>query len=82
MENNKPEPCRVWELIPVKIEDLPGHKSPPATLPRGPNAPPYEQNAVNNCCACTHRIDEPSDDGYGTTVIEVVTTRRKYRLED
>jgi len=80
--NNNPEPCRIWELIPVEIENLPGHGPSPAAVPRGPSAPPYEENARNNCCACTHRTDEPSDDGYGTTVIEVVTTRRKYRLED
>lgn len=46
--------------------------------------PPYEEKPGNYSCTCSHLNTEPSDDGFGTTVIEIttVTTRKKYRRDD
>lgn len=78
--NGKAAPCRIWELIPVNFHS-PATQSP--VLPRNSSpGPPHGENAENNCCS--HLTAEPSDDGFGTTVIEVttVTTRKAYRLDD
>ena len=84
-DNGKFEPCRIWELIPVKVDD--SHSEPSSSRPRTDSSavPPYEEPATGeNCCTCSHSTTGPSDDGYGTTIIEVttVTTRKKYRVED
>jgi hypothetical protein len=83
MENNKPEPCRIWELVPVKVEDVAPQSS---SGPQRDSSPThlYEENTGNQCCSCSHLTTEPGDDDFGTTVIEVttVTTRKKYRFED
>lgn len=85
MDNNKPEPCRIWELVPVKVENV-ASQSSSSSMPQRDYSPvpSYEENAGNRCCTCSHLTTEPGDDGFGTTVIEVttVTTRRKYQLED
>jgi len=85
MANTKSEPCRIWELVPVKIENVASQPSSSSVPQRDSSPiPSYEENAGTHCCTCSHRTTEPSDDGFGTTVIEVttVTTRNKYRLED
>ena len=83
MDNSKFEACRIWELVPVKVDNPATRPSSSSVPPRdsGP-LPPYEGNTGNRC-TCSHVTTEPGDDGFGTTVIEVttVTTRRKYRLE-
>jgi len=85
MDNGKLEACRIWELIPVKVDDFDPQPSSSSTHPRDSgSAPPYEANTGNSCCSCTHLATQTDDDGFGTTVIEVttVTTRKKYRVED
>ena len=87
MENTKPETCRIWKLVPVKIEKVASQgPSSSSSVPQGESSPtpPYEENAGNHCYTCSHLTTEPGDDGFGTTVVEVttVTTRKKYRLED
>jgi len=83
MDNGKPEPCRVWELIPVKLESSSQPSSSFGVQSSSSTAPPYEERTGNQCCTCSHVTAEPGDDGYGTTVTEVltVTTRKKYRVE-
>lgn len=85
MENTKPEPCRIWKLVPVRVDNLARQPSLSsfATL-RDTIDPADEENVGVNCCTCSHLAAEPSDGGFGTTVVEVttVTTRKKYRLED
>jgi len=82
MDNGRPEPCRMWELIPAEVNNL---ARQPSSFPRPPRySNSVEENGGNHCCTCSHLTTEPGDDGFGTTVIEVttVTTRRKYLLED
>ena len=82
MDNGKLESCRIWELIPVKVDDF---ASQPSSSSRDSgSAPPYEADTGNRCSTCSHLTTETGDDGFGTTVIEVttVTTRKKYRVED
>ena len=81
MDNAKFEACRVWELVPVKVDNFAAQSS--SSCGSGP-LPPYEGNVGDHCCNCSHITTEPGDDGFGTTVIEVttVTTRKKYRVED
>jgi len=84
MENSKPEPCRIWELVPIKVENS-AAQSLSSSVPQRDSSPipPYEKTG-NQCCTCSHVLTGCDDDGAGTTVIEVttVTTRKKYRLED
>ncbi|KAF9649761.1 hypothetical protein BDM02DRAFT_1746722 [Thelephora ganbajun] len=84
MDNGKPEPCRIWELVPVKVDNFPAQPSSSGSQRDFNPVPPYEENPGNHCCTCSHVTTEPDDGGYGTTIIEVttVTTRRKFRLED
>jgi len=84
MDNSKVEPCRIWELIPVKVDDFAPQPSSSSMHQRDScSAPPYEANTGNRCCSCSHLTTETDDDGFGTTVVEVttVTTRKKYRVE-
>jgi hypothetical protein len=87
MDNGRPEPCRIWELIPVKVDSFNSRPSSSKSRMDSSSAvPPYEEHAASgeHSCTCSHAATEPSDDGYGTTVIEIttVTTRKKYRVED
>ena len=85
MDNGRFEACRIWELIPVKVNNSDPRPSSSSAPPRDSSPlPSYEGNTGTNCCTCFHHRTEPSDDGFGTTVIEVttVTTRKKYRVED
>ena len=85
MDNSNLEPCRIWELVPIKVQNVASQSSSSSVPQRDFSPiPPYEENAGNNCYTCSHLTTEPGDDGFGTTVIEVttVTTRKKYRLED
>ena len=85
MDNVKPEPCRVWELVPVNVDGAaPQQSSSLGTQRNCSAAPPYQERAGNHCCTCSHVASEPNDDGYGKTVVEVttVTTRKKYRVEE
>ena len=85
MDNGRPEPCRIWELIPVKVDDFaPRPSSSSVPMRDRSSVPPYEANPGNNCCTCSHVTTEPDNDGFGVTVTEVttVTTRKKYRVED
>ena len=85
MDNARPEPCRIWELIPVKVNNFNSQPSSSKSRTDPNDVPPYEEPATgDHSCTCSHTTTEPSDDGYGTTVIEVttVTTRKKYRVED
>ena len=63
---------------------IPSHNLPRPLRLRGILAHSYEGKTGNDCRTCYHLRTEPSDDGFGTTVIEVptATTRKKYRLED
>ena len=81
MENSKPEACRIWELL--RVETPAGRPTPSYVPQRDASAPPYEEH-TGDTCTCSHLTTEPSEDGFGTTVIEVttVTTRRKFRLDD
>ena len=84
-DNGKFEPCRIWELIPVKVDDFHSESSSSRSRTDSSAVPPYEEPATGeHCCTCSHSTTGPSDDDYGTTVIEVttVTTRKKYRVED
>lgn len=85
MANHRFQPCRVWELIPVKVHD-PAPQPSTSFAAQGTSSavPPYEERPGNHCCSCSHVTKEPVDDGYGTTVVEVttVTTRKKYRVEE
>ena len=85
MDNGKLEPCRIWELVPVNVDNFAPQPSSTSVHPRDSgSAPPYEANMGNRCCTCSHLTTEADDDGFGTTVIEVttVTTRKKYRVDD
>jgi len=85
MDNGKLEPCRIWELIPVKVDAFIPQPSSSSAYPRdSSSAPPYGANTGNRCCTCSHLTTEADDDGFGTTVVEVttVTTRKKYWVED
>ena len=84
MDDSRPEPCRIWKLVPVRVENF-GRQSPSSFMPtRDSSVPPHEEKAGNYRCTCSHLTTELGDDGFGTTVTEVttVTTRRRYRLED
>ena len=79
------EPCRIWELVPVKVENFAAQPSSSSMHRMDSDPiPPYEEKPGNYSCTCSHLNTEPSDDGFGTTVIEVttVTTRKKYRRDD
>lgn len=83
MDDSRPEPCRTWKLVPVRVENF-ARQSPPSFMPTTDSSvPPYEEKIGNHRCTCS-RLTELGDDGFGTTVTEVatVTTRRRYRLED
>ncbi|KAF9649758.1 hypothetical protein BDM02DRAFT_3128122 [Thelephora ganbajun] len=84
MGNSKPGPCRIWELIPVNVDNLPAQPPSSGSRMDSNSVPPYEESPGNHCCTCSHVTTEPGDGDFGTTVIEVttVTTRKKYRLED
>jgi len=81
-ENSAAELCRIWEL--VRVESV-FRQPPPSFVPRrDSNVPPYEQNAGDDTCTCTHMTTEPGEGGFGTIVTEVttVTTRRRYQLDN
>ena len=83
MENTRFQACRVWELIPVKVDNFAVWYSSPPVSPRGfIPLPPYEEKGGDDSCTYSHVTTEPDDGSLGTTVTEVttVTTRKRYRL--
>ena len=75
---------RTTELVPVKVENIARQSSSSFVSARDSSVPSYGENAGNHSCTCSHLTTELGDDGFRTTVIEVITviTRRRYRLED
>jgi len=76
------EPWRMWKLVPVKVE---GFFTPPQS-PLGSGSPPsYGENTTGQSSTHTQHAESERDD-FGTIVTEVtttvVTTRKKYRVED
>ena len=81
----EPSTLRMWKLIPVKVE---GVSAPPQASPEtlGSGSPPsYGENTAGQSSTHTQRAESERDD-FGTIVTEVttvvVTTRKKYRVED
>ena len=73
----------IWKLIPVKVEDVfPPSESPSETPGSGP-LPSYDGDTVGQ--SSTRHAESERDD-FGTVVTEVtttvITTRKKYRVED
>ena len=70
---------QVWRLIPV--EAIPP-KPPHEELGLGP-LPPYDENEPGQPPARARHVEQERDD-FGTVVTEVtiVTTRKRYRVED
>ena len=86
-----PAPCRIWKLIPVKVEGMftPSQSSFEAV--GSGSLPPYGEDATGQPSARV-RHTEFEQDEFGTIVNEVtvvttnststVTTRKRYRVED
>ena len=74
----------IWKLIPVKVED--DAPTPPQPSSDGP-LPSYDEGTTGQSSTCAQHAESERDD-FGTIVTEVtttstvVTTRKRYRVED
>lgn len=74
---------RIWKLIPVERETEPARAQSPHETP-GPGFPPaYHGDGTEQPSARTQTTESERDD-FGTVVTEVtiVTTRKRYRVEE
>ena len=84
--NPDPVTKAIWKFIPVNIDNAEGTFTPSQSssdpLGSGP-LPSYDGGTTGQSSARTQHTESDRDD-FGTIVTEVtiVTTRRKYRVED
>ena len=81
MDNSEPEPCRIWDLVPVKVKNFATSSS--LTSEKFQSHPPNKESMENHRWTCSHLTAERDND-FRTTVVEVttVTARKKYRPEN
>jgi hypothetical protein len=83
--NNRP--WFIWKLIPVKVVDLPTPSSSSSETLGSGSLPSYDDGDNRQSSARTQRAESEHDE-FGTVVTEVttsstiITTRKKYRVED
>ena len=79
-ESLHPSPWRIWKLIPVKIDSV---FAPPSKPLGSSSLPSYDDDATGQSSTYTQHAESEHDD-FGTIVTEVtvITTRKKYRVED
>ena len=78
-----PTPWQTWMLIPVKVEGaFAPPQPPPETFCLG-SPPQYDGDATGQSSARAQHAESERDD-FGTIVTEVtvVTTRKRYRVEN
>ncbi|KAF9783532.1 hypothetical protein BJ322DRAFT_1110426 [Thelephora terrestris] len=79
--NNGRNPWQTWRLIPVKVE---GTFTPSQVLSGtlgSSSLPPYDGDASGQSSTRAQQAECECND-FGTIVTEVITTRRRYRVED
>ena len=78
----------IWKLIPVKVEDMFTPPQSPSEALGGGSLPSYGEDTAGQSSARATRHLESERDDLGTIVTEitttstVVTTRKRYRVED
>jgi len=73
---------RIWKLIPVKVEGSFTHAQLPAETVISGSLPPYNGNQWQAIAHAQHVESERDEFGTVVTEVTVVTTRKKYRVED
>lgn len=79
IDNRDSNPCRIWKLIPERLDDSNPTRqaSPPLIGGSGP-APPYDGSPGSHRCTCSPNATELSnDEEWETTIVETTTTTTK-----
>jgi len=81
--DTEPLSWRIWKLIPVKTEVVSKPSGPSSETLNDSSSPPLYEGAGGQPSTQTQRT-ESEDDDFGTVVTEVtiVTTRKKYRVQE
>ena len=82
--DEEPVPCRIWKLIPVKVGGVLAPSQKSSEMLRLGSLHSYNGDTTGQSSTSHTQHAEPDRDDFGTIVTEVtiVTTRRKYRVED
>ena len=77
----------IWRLIPMKVEDKSTPPRPSSATPGSGSLPSYDGDGSGQSSTRGQHVESERDD-YGTIITEftttttVVTSRKKYRVED
>lgn len=83
LEDRSPRAAwRIWKLIPVKVEGVSAPSQLSAEAIASGSLPSYEGETWQSSARAQHTESERDEFGTVVTEVTVVTTRKKYRVED